>query len=119
MNKVHAKPSLYACYFEPLKRIAKTFGYNLVLHGSMNRDMDLIAIPWEDEVGNADQMIQQFADMLGGAAHTDRDNVHLRRSKKPHGRVVYIIDVNRGEWTPHDPEYYLDISVMPAVDNSE
>ena len=46
VKPTHAKPSYYAIMFEPLKKIAIKYGYNLVLHGSLNRDMDLIAIPW-------------------------------------------------------------------------
>lgn len=42
----HAKPQLYAFYFLKLKEIAKELGYNLVIDGSMARDLDLIAIPW-------------------------------------------------------------------------
>jgi hypothetical protein len=42
---VHAKPSLYAYYFEALKAIAKDYGYNLVVHGSMNRDL-VACIMW-------------------------------------------------------------------------
>ena len=44
----HVKPSFYAFIYEQIKEIAKDYGYNLVLHGSMNRDLDLIAIPWID-----------------------------------------------------------------------
>ena len=46
---LHAKPNIYAYYFEALKAIAKEYGYNLVVHGSMNRDLDLIAIPWVND----------------------------------------------------------------------
>ena len=42
----HIKPGLYAIYFENLKDIACEYGFNLVVHGSLNRDLDLIAIPW-------------------------------------------------------------------------
>ena len=57
---VHVKPSYYAIMFQPLKEIALRYGYNLVLHGSLNRDMDLIAIPWEDNLGNVEKMILEF-----------------------------------------------------------
>jgi len=63
---IHVKPSLYAHYFITLKAIALEFGYNLVLHGSLNRDLDLIAIPWEPEVKSHDTMIGRFAHALGG-----------------------------------------------------
>lgn len=116
---IHVKPSFYTYCFESLKIIAKEFGYNLVLHGSMSRDMDLIAIPWEEEVGDVDKMIQIFADLLGGAI-LDKGKGHevfVKQNKKPHGRTVYIINLNRGAFKSNDPQYYLDISVMPTQTN--
>lgn len=45
IKPIHAKPSLFSFYFEIIKEIGLKHGYNIVLHGSMNRDLDLIAIP--------------------------------------------------------------------------
>lgn len=114
---IHVKPSFYAHCFEVLKMIAKDFGYNLVLHGSMNRDLDLIAIPWEEEIGDVNKMIRMFANVIGGVPIDldDNDKVLITQYKKPHGRIVYIINLNRGEFKGDDPQYYLDISVMPIL----
>jgi hypothetical protein len=46
---IKAKPHFYAVCLPGLQEIARNLGYNLVVHGSMNRDLDLIAIPWIDE----------------------------------------------------------------------
>ncbi len=119
MNKpIHAKPSLYAFYFELLKEIAISYGYNLVLHGSMNRDLDLIAIPWIQELGSVEEMIKEFADKLGG---TIMEQTHEQRHCFAHGRLGYVININRGEIEfkksdkPFvDPEYFIDISIIPV-----
>ena len=63
---VHAKPSLYSFYFELIKEIGLKYGYNIVLHGSMNRDLDLIAIPWQEVLGNVVSMVDEIADTIGG-----------------------------------------------------
>jgi hypothetical protein len=119
MKPIHARPSLYAYYFEALKEIALKYGYNLVLHGSLNRDLDLIAIPWQEEIGDKDVMIDEFVKYLGGKIHY-WDN-EQRYEVTHHGRMWYAVDLNRGgyqgkdhEYTP-DPQYYLDISVIPAL----
>lgn len=116
---VHIKPSLYALYYESLKEIAFKYGYNLVLHGSLNRDLDLIAIPWIEDIKSHDDMIKEMCDYLGGDILVNDDN--LLYSKKPHGRICYIINIFRGgydaqyeNYTP-DPEFYLDISVLPTL----
>ena len=124
---IHAKPSLYAFYFEVLKVIAMKYGYNLVLNGSMNRDLDLVAIPWNEKIGDKDQMIDEFAQTIGGTIlMQDKANGNVtgnRFGKKPHGRMVYIININRDFEMKYDgmvadikeyadPQYYIDISVM-------
>lgn len=128
MKPTHAKPNLYACYFFNMKEVAVSYGYNLVVHGSMNRDLDLIAIPWVDDPKPELELIKALAVCIGGKvmgkAIEGAENSYV--SKLPGGRVNYVINLNRGgykrddkgdivepfEFTP-DPEYYIDISVTP------
>jgi hypothetical protein len=126
----HAKPSLYAYYFEALKDIAKEHGYNLVVHGSMARDLDLIAIPWIDEPKPELELINSISKYMNGWT-TDAPALFLH-GKLPGGRNTYIIQLNRGGYMNtgtglhepltegreiaeyiKDPEYYIDISVTP------
>ena len=60
------KPGLYAIFYEHLKQIAEYYGYNLFVHGSMNRDLDLIAIPWVDNPRPEQDMIKDFQEYLTG-----------------------------------------------------
>ena len=110
---IHVKPMFYAHCFEKLKIIAKDYGYNLVLHGSMNRDLDLIAIPWVDNPKDDFEMIQAFDKALSGF-HSEQKE-HYRFSVLPGGRKSYTIDLNRGGSFNHyvDEQYYLDISITP------
>ena len=84
---IHAKPSLYSFYFDIIKEIGIKYGYNIVLHGSLNRDLDLIAIPWVEELGDKDLMIDEITDLIGGEIllhKTIEDPVGKRFSVKPH-----------------------------------
>ncbi|MEA5111691.1 hypothetical protein SDC9_17671 [bioreactor metagenome] len=127
IKPIHAKPSLYSFYFEVIKEIGLKYGYNIVLHGSMNRDLDLIAIPWEEIIGDKEQMINDISESIGGnilMQNRSVDNIEGDRfGIKPHGRIVYIININRDfeikfngmvskikEYA--DPQYYIDLSVM-------
>jgi len=117
-KSIHVKPSFYTYCFEELKIIAKRYGYNLVIHGSMNRDMDLIAIPWNVLFGTVDSMIEEFADYLHASI------MPLTEKQKycfPHGRYSYILEMRRSfpifgdkEWE-QDKQWYLDISVIPTI----
>ena len=109
----HVKPSLYAFFFEELKVIARTFGYNLVLHGSMNRDLDLIAIPWEEKLGDVDEMMEKFAEIVDGTVMIQTE---AQKNCFPHGRTSCVINILRANKLKdyEDAEYYLDISVIPS-----
>lgn len=116
---IHAKPALYALYFYPLKEIALKYGYNLVLHGSLNRDMDLIAIPWAKELKPHEEMIKEIAEFLGGYLLEESERQIENYANVYHGRKSYIINLNRSGKTPEgkyiDPQYYIDLSVTPAI----
>ncbi len=106
---------MYAVFFHYLKEIAETYGYNLVIHGSMDRDLDLIAIPWIDEPRPEQDMIKEFQEYLTGRTVTRPDgSVHY--TILPGVRHSYVIDLNigdkHGEWVRfEDQQYYLDISI--------
>ena len=114
---IKAKPGLYALFYENLKHIALEYGYNLVVHGSMQRDLDLIAIPWVDNPNPEFEMIQDFQMYLTGYKPTEPDYSVL-----PGGRHAYVITLNRGnkegEWVRfYDEQYYLDISIVQLPNN--
>jgi hypothetical protein len=119
MNKpIHIKPGLYTMFYEKLKLIAKDYGYNLVIHGSMTRDLDLIAIPWIDNPRDELEMIQEMQEYLTGMKTVYPDNQTPDPKVLPGGRKSYTISLNRGnrhgEWVRFaDEEYYLDISITP------
>lgn len=124
---IHAKPSLYALYFEMIKKVGKDYGYNIVLHGSLNTDLDLIAIPWVEKIGDRDKMVDDIAELIGGEVMMQNRSVDneegVRWSETHHGRLHYIINIHRGfeykfngtetkivDFT--DPKYYIDLSII-------
>jgi len=99
----------YALMFEKLDRIAWRYGYCLTLHGSMARDLDLVAIPWVEDADDPDRLIDAFVRYVA-----NKSDVHIsqpRSVSKPHGRMSYVIPIGFGG------NYYLDISVMPRKSN--
>lgn len=123
---IHVKPSLYAFYFEAIKQIGLKYGYNIVLHGSMNRDLDIIAIPWQEIIGDKKLMLDEIAKCVGGHVLIESDDDRLSLRKKLHGRECWVININRTikskyngmvtEFIEHeDPQYYIDISVLPIA----
>jgi hypothetical protein len=83
-----------------LIEVAKANGYALCVHGSLVRDLDLVAVPWTDDVRSFEDLVADIMDVVGG--------ITLRpATTKPHGRVA--ISIHTGA------EMYLDLSVMPRI----
>jgi hypothetical protein len=99
--------------YPALVEIARRHGYALAVHGSMQRDFDLLAVPWTEEAGPPEPMLDEMKAAAEGVwTHHDFDDLWTtvaRGSAKPHGRKAWSIHLtNKG---CHGP--YLDISVMP------
>lgn len=83
---------------DKIRELAREVGYGLAVHGSLERDLDLIAAPWTDEaVGNYD-LIQHIAKGLGGRV--------VEYEPKPMGRQACSIQMD-GWYKP------IDLSVCP------
>ncbi len=115
---IKVKPHFYAHCFYSLSEIAREAGYNLLLHGSMNRDMDLVAVPWIDEPKTHSELLRSFCKHLGVPVSLKTDGTEdWMYSVLPGGRHSYIINLNRGgRFNGYlDEEYYLDISITPLL----
>lgn len=89
----------YAWMIPVATRIARRFGYAIAVHGSMSRDLDLVAVPWVDTASEPLPMIEAIAEMVEG-------KVIPVPKVAAHGRMAWNI-VFEGAW------HFLDISVMP------
>jgi len=115
---VKAKPHFYSVCLLPMQEIAMGYGYNLLVHGSMNRDLDLIAVAWVNEPRDEKDLVKALDRYLKGvqAADGHEESIYLF-TVLPGGRHSYVIDLNRGGRFNHyvDEQYYLDISFTPQI----
>ncbi len=117
---VQARAAAYCAIYPVLSQIAKDHGYALCVHGSIHRDLDLVAVPWIEEASDELTLITAFKECIGAVfTHEDFDhNIPDGDPKiKPHGRKAYSLHLtNKGMYGG-----YLDISVMtrcPRKDDS-
>jgi len=111
MKRVNpVRPWAFAQVYEKLLAVAQDYGYALALHGSMNRDLDLIAVPWTENACDAKTLLEaineeasrwQLEPFRGKPANIDQPG-----RKRPHGRLAYSIHFSGGA-------AYIDISIMP------
>lgn len=114
---IKTKPHFYAHCYNALQEIATEKGYNLLLHGSMTRDLDLVAVPWVNNPSSHAELLKAFCEFLGVLYLTDTNDVPHHFSLLPGGRSSYVIDLNRGgKFNGYlDEQYYLDISITPLI----
>lgn len=99
----------YVMAYTKLDRIAWRHGYALSLHGSMSRDLDLVAIPWTDDADSPEKLVEAIRKFV--IAKTDVNLKIAPPKVMPHGRISYIIPVGYGE------NFYFDLSIMPRRKN--
>ena len=104
----------YAVLYPTLCEIARSHGYSLAIHGTLGRDLDLIATPWTDEATDALTLITSLKAATATVTHTAECDHYFKDhhpSIKPHGRLAYSLHLtDNGAEGP-----YIDVSVMPRV----
>lgn len=96
-------PVYAAAMYAGLCEIFHKHGYALAVHGSLARDLDLVAIPWAEKVSTPDEVIKDMLSVwaLGPISEKDPET-------KRHGRIAYTIPCGFGDC-------FIDLSFMPAT----
>jgi hypothetical protein len=104
---------VYAHLYPRLAEAARSVGYALTLHGTLGRDLDVVAIPWIEGAVSADDVADALAQACGGYVGTMAREAEgaepepLPRAK-PHGRLGYLVFLRGASG-------YIDLSVMPRT----
>lgn len=107
------KPSsfapVYAAFYPMLADISHRHGYALCIHGSLQRDLDICAVPWTETASTPEALLAGIVEYAGCAMAMMFDNtvVISLPEMKPHGRIAYSIKVGNGA--------VVDLSIMPPV----
>jgi hypothetical protein len=104
------KDELYA-FFQSriplIQKAARELGWSAGVHGSMRRDLDIIAIPWVTDAASKDKLATEIALAVCGMAHS-----RYTWESKPNGRQATSISAC---WT-RTPEIagsgHIDLSVI-------
>lgn len=98
----------YRLTIDAVREAARTKGYCLAVHGSLARDIDLVAVPWTEEAASAEELAEavraaaEKANPLGVAFVAGDDSCPRA---KPHGRLAWSFHLGAGP--------FIDLSVMP------
>ena len=104
-------PAFYSYVWLALVIVGREHGYAMGLHGSMARDLDVVAVPWTDGASDAETLVRACIERVGYLLPEKHPELadrpeHQMPSVKPHGRRAWSIHMDHG---------YVDLSVMPRV----
>lgn len=101
--------AFYRSLIPTIRKVARECGYAIGVHGTLRRDLDLIAAPWIPKALAPETLalriekavckyrfIRTYPKMKAEGESGER---------KPHGRIAYVITTG--------PHSYIDLSVMP------
>lgn len=107
MKEANFSP-VFAFMYTGLCDIARDNGYALAVHGTLNCDFDLIAVPWTDEAIEPFDLVKEIENRIGILEADIFIGLHSQDPElKPHGRLAWLIKLGNGA--------ALDISVMPKI----
>lgn len=99
-----------------LRHVARRCGFALAVHGSLVRDIDLIACPWRESAPEANYLIGELRKateiIIGFARQREVDK--NQPEQKPCGRLAWSFYLTHDDNGP-----YLDISVMPKGEHQK
>lgn len=101
-----ANRALLDAIIGPMRLAARNQGYAIAVHGSLNRDIDLIAVPWREGAMNAESLVTTICGAVTGVVGSCLK--HNEWQDKPHGRKARTLMVYCGE-----NHMQIDLSVMP------
>jgi len=90
---------LYLSLLPIIKNVARKSGYAIGIHGSLERDLDLIAVPWKRKCISPRLLANKIQ-----KACCDTYEANPKAFMKPHGRTGYVLHI--GTYA------YIDLSVM-------
>lgn len=94
------KPAMYSHRIHEIQEAAHCAGYAIAVHGSLHRDLDVVAIPWTEHALAPKGLIAHFENL--GFTMKPGDPVI-----KPHSRLAYTILLGGS--------LFMDLSVMPRM----
>lgn len=104
MKPANYGPIYAACMYPELAESFRAKGWALAVHGSLERDFDLIAVPWHNKPVPAERCVELIC-------HYHSLKLVGEPVERLHGRLVFTLALEGGFG-----ECFLDLSFMPVTE---
>lgn len=94
----------------PIREVARELGYSVAVHGSLARDIDLVAVAWIEHAREPDELVKAICGAIAGVL--GRCTRMHASTEKPHGRIAYTL-IHGGFISE------IDLSVIPPRPKAE
>lgn len=104
--------SLLDAILPSVRRVARFHGYAVAVHGSLSRDIDLVAVAWTDTASGPAELVQAVRGAIASVAGNCLIHGGIEKpTQKPHGRIAY---------TMIHPGFIgdIDLSIIPPAPKS-
>lgn len=105
MKSLNPKPMFYACLLESLRKIAFDNGYALAIHGSCAKDLDLIAVRWNEVYSSPEKLVKSFIKEISEYTFGNLSILEITKPEvKFENQIHYII--------PIIDDWFIDLTVI-------
>jgi hypothetical protein len=105
-RKIRSKDELEKAYrrcIPFIRKLARECGYAIGVHGSLRRDLDLIAVPWAEKFVSPDELASRIQEECCGQKFNDLFDWET----KPNGRKATVFPIGLNA--------FVDLSVVPFM----
>jgi hypothetical protein len=95
---------LYEGVMPEIARAARECGYAIFINGSLQRDCDIVAVPWSKTCFTEEELLKRI--VFAATLRFGFAEVTVGPTHRPHGLTAYVILLTTGK--------YLDLKIVPA-----
>jgi hypothetical protein len=112
VHTIDEMEGFYRSILPKIREAARACGYAIGVHGSMRRDLDLIAAPWIADHADKDTLARAIQAAATGGIVNDSYQWGAH-GQKPCGRVGTVFPICWTEWHGMTSAGHIDLAVMP------
>jgi len=104
---VKPSPAIYSFLYPIINEVCKQHGYACCLHGSLQKDLDIIAVPWDEDISSISDLVNSVTNAVGGILFNETP------IERGHGRLAFWISLGTEIYDP-----YIDFSVYTILSDA-